>query len=45
MAFITSTRDVISLKQIEHHKYLSWPDFEGRCGDVRTSTEIVLYLP
>ena len=22
-----------------------WPDFEGRCGEVRTSPEIVLHLP
>jgi hypothetical protein len=26
-------------------KITSWPDFEGRCGEVRTSPEIVLYLP
>ena len=23
----------------------SWPDFEGRCGEERTSPEIVLHLP
>jgi hypothetical protein len=22
-----------------------WPDFEGRCGDVRTTPEIILHLP
>ena len=24
---------------------LTWPDFERRCGEVRTSTKIVLHLP
>jgi hypothetical protein len=23
----------------------AWPDFDGRCGEVRTSPEIVLNLP
>ena len=32
-------------RNLKYYTLLSWPDFEGRCGEVHTSPEIVLHLP